>query len=106
LHPVAIRAMQIAPDPSAADALVQMFNADKDIEVRRAILGALGASKSPAAGPLVAAALKDPASPPPLVADAIAAAGAIGGREATGALVALIESGGAPPAALEPALAA
>ncbi len=81
----AIHAMQIAPDPGAADVLVELFKKDPSVETRRSVLEALGTSKSPAAGALIAEVLADPGSP--LAPAAIEAAQQVGGRQATDALL-------------------
>jgi putative heme-binding domain-containing protein len=90
----AIHAMQIAPDPTAADVLVDMFKKDPSLETRKSVLEALEASKSPAAGPLIEQVLADPKSP--LVPMAIDAAEQVGGKQSTDALLKLAGAGADP----------
>ncbi|HSI33370.1 MAG TPA: PVC-type heme-binding CxxCH protein [Tepidisphaeraceae bacterium] len=59
----AITGLQVVPDQSAAGALVKIFETDPDAKTRKAVLRALSAAKSPEAGPLTVAILKDPTAP-------------------------------------------
>lgn len=101
----AVQAMQIAPDPAAADTLVEVFNKTQDVATRTSVLSALAANKSPKGAELVAGVLKDPASSPDLLAAAIDVAATTGDKASAGALVGLLDRN--PPAkVLAPALAA
>ena len=82
----AIGAMQIAPDPAAGDALAALFPRENDPQIRRKILLALGASKSPAGTKLILSILNSPAENAPLVSDAVDAAQQIGSSEMSDAL--------------------
>ena len=101
----AVKAMQIAPDPTAADELVAMFGKETDAEIRRNILQALAAGKSPKAAPLAVEVLKNAKANAALVPDAVAVIQTTGAKEAGPALVAIADANTAPEV-LEPAFAA
>jgi putative heme-binding domain-containing protein len=86
LRLAAVEAMQIAPDPASADVLVALFRKDPSIEVRKSVLQALAAAKSPAAAPIVQEVLGNYESKKDLVPDAIALAEHVGGKPAVEAL--------------------
>jgi putative heme-binding domain-containing protein len=88
----ALKAMTIAPDPAAANVLVELWNKNQDAATRQLILQALAPSKSPKAAELATAALKDPKAPASLVPDAIAVVREAGGKDAVPVLVGLVGS--------------
>jgi putative membrane-bound dehydrogenase-like protein len=67
----ALRALQIAPDPTTAKLLVDMFGTEKDTMARKSILGALAAMNSDLAGPLVLSLVKDPVANVALLPEAL-----------------------------------
>ncbi|OWK43976.1 PVC-type heme-binding CxxCH protein [Fimbriiglobus ruber] len=103
LRRAAIEAVAVVKDADSAAALVPAFPKESDPEVKRAILRALAAVKSPAAADLVASLLAKPGETPDLLADAVAAAGQIGGAKMTEALTSFIASQ-APPVAVASAI--
>ncbi|MDB5355374.1 MAG: hypothetical protein JWN24_1827 [Phycisphaerales bacterium] len=94
-----IEALEVAPDPKAAAALVEMFNKDSDLTLRKTILHALAAGKSDEAMSVVETVFKDPSKHGDLVADAAAVAEDVGNPRAVDALIDLAQSD-APPAQL------
>ena len=72
MRQAAVKAMQIAPDPSAADVLVDLFNKEKASRSASSVLEALAVGKSPKAAPLAVSLLKDPKADKALIPDAIA----------------------------------
>jgi putative heme-binding domain-containing protein len=88
----AIGALVIAPDPTVGDKLAALFKSETDVKVRRTILKALGASKSPAAGALAVEILKNTKQYPDLGADAMALAASLGGQQMIDALTTLLAS--------------
>jgi putative heme-binding domain-containing protein len=88
----ALKAMTIAPDASAVDLLVDLFDKSPDAPTRELILQALAPSKSPKAAALATAVLTDPKTPAALVPHAIAVVREVGGKDAVPVLVKLVES--------------
>lgn len=80
-------AIENARDPGSAATLRELFTGEPEIEIRRMILRNLGRIKDGDSGPLVASILKDRSSP--LLVDAVAAAGNIGGKDVLEALTSL-----------------
>ena len=79
IRKAAIEAVAITRDPTAAEKLVEIFQANADAEMRKAALRALAATKSPAAAELVAGLLDKPGDNATSLPEAVAAAAAIGG---------------------------
>ena len=73
IRKASLDALQIAPDPAAVAALVQMFNQETDDTVRKAILNALASSKSPEALSIVTQVINHAGANPDLVPDAVSA---------------------------------
>ena len=94
--------MQIAPDPTAADELVALFSKETDADIRRNILQALAAGKSPKAAPLAVEVLKNAKANAALVPDAVAVIQTTGAKDAGPALIAIADANTAPEV-LEPA---
>jgi putative membrane-bound dehydrogenase-like protein len=93
-----LEALQVAPDPAAVAALVQMFNQEKDAGVRKAILHALASAKSPEAMSIVTSIIKDAKAHPDLVPEAVSVAEGVGSPEAVDALMTLAGSKDSPEA--------
>jgi len=83
----ALQALQIAPDPTTAKLLVDMFGTEKDPLARKSILGALSAMNSDQAGPVALSVLKDPVANAAMLPEALAIAKQNGSPEITDALV-------------------
>ncbi|HYE19574.1 MAG TPA: PVC-type heme-binding CxxCH protein [Tepidisphaeraceae bacterium] len=88
----AITGLQVVPDQSAAEALVKLYQSDQDARTRKGVLRALSAAKSPEAGPLTVAILKDPASAAnkELLADALTLAVTLRGPGMIDALAGIV----------------
>jgi putative membrane-bound dehydrogenase-like protein len=96
IRAAALDSLQTAPDPAAVSTLVVMFGHETDAAVRKGILHALAATKSPDGLAIVVPILKDAAKNAELVPDAVSVAEAIGSSEAIDALIALASSDNAP----------
>ena len=85
----ALNALQLAPDPSVGGALADMFQTEKDVNVRKSILKAIAVSKADAAAGFIGAVLKDPVANAALIPDAINVARLINSEEMHSAVIAL-----------------
>lgn len=92
----AVQGLKFAPDPSTTETLVKLFEGDKDVPTRKAILEALGAAKSPATAKFVDQILSDAKENDPLFGTALDAAEASGGPEATAAVLKFVDADHAP----------
>lgn len=88
----AVQGMKFAPDPEATETLTKLFETDKDVPTRKAILAALGAAKSPATVKFVDQILSDIKTNEALFTSALEAAEATGGPEATAAVLKFVDS--------------
>jgi putative heme-binding domain-containing protein len=82
----AVKGLQVAPDPSAGDALAEMFQSQSDATLRREVLKAIAASRPDAAAGFVGQILKDPKANADLAPDAVRIAQRVGGPEMLSAL--------------------
>ena len=79
----AVQGLKFAPDPAVSDTLVKLFEADKDVPTRKAILAAMAAAKSPTAVKFVDQILAEPKQNEALFIPALEAAETAGGPEMT-----------------------
>ncbi len=100
----AVQGLRYAPDASVAGRLQQMFETDRDLPTRKAILAALAASKAPETVRLVNQILMDAKENEALVPAALEAAEKAGGAEMTATLMKFIESTDAKPEQITAAL--
>jgi len=84
----AVAAQRVVPDATTAALLAKIFETDKDVKVRKAVLKALAASKSPTAGTIALGILKNAAAAEnkELLPDAQNLAVSLGGTEMINAL--------------------
>jgi putative membrane-bound dehydrogenase-like protein len=92
----AIRAVQVAPDPSAGDVLAGLFRDERDPAVRTEVLRALAVSSPGSAAGFIGDVLRTPAEHAALIPDAIAVAEKIGGPEMSAALVGVASAADVP----------
>ena len=83
----AVQGLKFAPDPTASDMLVKLFESDKDLPTRKAILAAMAAAKSPATVRFVDQILADAKQNEMLFIPALEAAESTGGPEMTAAVL-------------------
>ena len=83
----AIRAVQVAPDPSAGEVLAGLFRAEREPAVRAEVLRALAVASPKSAAEFIGDVLKAPAENAALIPHAIAVAEKVGGPEMIAALV-------------------
>ena len=94
----AVQGLKFAPDPAVSDTLVKLFENDKDVPTRKAILGAMAAAKSPAAVKFVDQILSDPKQYEALFSPALEAAQTTGGAEMTASVLKFVATDGNTPA--------
>ena len=87
----AVQGFKFAPDPAATDTLVKLFESDKDVPTRKAILAAVSAAKSPATSQLVDQVLSEAQPNDPLFASALEAVEAAGGPEMRAVLLKFVD---------------
>jgi putative heme-binding domain-containing protein len=99
-----VKAMAIAPDAGNAELLVKLFGEVTDLETKQTILQALAPTKAAKASDLAIAVLKDAKTPAALVPHAIAVLRESGAKDATGVLIALVDSATSSPEVIESAI--
>jgi putative membrane-bound dehydrogenase-like protein len=92
----AVQGLKFAPDPSATDTLVKLFNSDKDVPTRKAILAALAAAKSPAISTFVDQILSEAKQNDALFTQALEAAELTGGPENTAVVLKFVAADNKP----------
>jgi putative membrane-bound dehydrogenase-like protein len=88
----AVEGLQEAKDFGSARLLREAFGKEKDRDVRRSLMTALGSFRDQEAGGLVRAILEHPEEDPRVLADAVSAAEQIGGSDMAAALRAFLRS--------------
>jgi putative membrane-bound dehydrogenase-like protein len=92
----AVQGLRFAPDAEVTDTLAKLFETDKDIPTRKAILAALGAAKSPATSKFIDQVLIGAKQEDALFTSALEAAEAAGGNEVTAAVLKFVEADNKP----------
>jgi putative heme-binding domain-containing protein len=92
LRRAAVLALAVASDTPAGPRLREMFTRETSREMKLSVLRALGNLKDAGSGSFIAGILANPAENSDLFAEAVPAAGKIGGKTLTDALVTLADS--------------
>src|SRR5262249_47368377 len=79
-------------DAASAPRLRAAFPSEPDPAVRRALISALGSFRDAGAASLIAAILRDPGTDAGLKAEAIAAAGTVGGSDVAASVAAIVDA--------------
>jgi putative membrane-bound dehydrogenase-like protein len=102
----AIQALRYAPDPTVSERLATLFESDKDLATRKAILAALASAKAPQTARLVERILATAKADDPLFEAALDAAERTGAAEMAPVLVKFVSRTDVTPEQVAPALRA
>jgi putative membrane-bound dehydrogenase-like protein len=88
----AIASLQTSPDPAMGDLLAKLFKSEKEIDVRKSLLKAMAAAKSPEAAAIVTDVLTHAKANAELLPAALTLAASTGGDASREAVIALLGS--------------